>query len=307
MENSMSSLRRMISSYNETRCGIALLEDELMMNHTSFRIGGRADLFAVPSSEESLAALCGFIAEVSIRAYFLGNGTNVLFDDDGYRGIVVSMENLNKITHTGNIIKAGAGANLINVCKISRELSLSGLEFAYGIPGSVGGAVYMNAGAYGGEMADVLLSSTYLDRATLTAHTIGKEEHAFGYRDSSYKHSDRIILSASFELKDGDADTIKAAMNDFMNRRLTKQPLDLPSAGSVFKRKPGYFSGKLIEDSGLKGYTVGGAQVSEKHAGFIVNRGGATAYDVLKLIEQINETIEKNYGFRLECELIYVK
>ena len=181
------------------------------------------------------------------------------------------------------------------------------MEFAYGIPGSVGGAVFMNAGAYGGEMSDIVLESTYLDLSDLTIHTISKDEHNFGYRDSIYRHSNFLILSSKFSLEYGNTLEIEEKMNDYMNRRIHKQPLDYPSAGSVFKRCPGRFTGQMIEESGLKGYSIGGAKISEKHAGFIINTGNATSSDVLALIEYIKETIYKNYGCNLCCEMIYVK
>ena len=201
---------------------------------------------------------------------------------------------------------AGAGASLSAVCKTARDASLSGLEFAYGIPGSVGGAVVMNAGAYGGEIKDVLLLSEYLDPGTMEIRSVPLKDHAYGYRDSVYRHTDRIVLSASFRLKPGRQEDIAAAMSDYASRRVSKQPLEFPSAGSVFKRPKGHFVGQMVEESGLKGFRIGGAEVSEKHAGFIVNRGGATCRDVLALVEHIRETVRKNYGVELECEIIHV-
>ena len=307
MTENLEKLRSLIEDYNSSGSGhITLKTDEPMASHTSFRIGGEADLFLIPSGEASLVSLCSMISETGARAMFLGNGTNLLFSDDGFRGAVVSLTDLREISISGRKIKVGAGSPLITVCKMARDSSLAGLEFAYGIPGTVGGAVYMNAGAYGGQTSDVLVSSTYLDLDDLTVHTLLLPEHAFGYRESVYKHTNRVILSAEFELKEGKEDEITALMNDIMGRRVAKQPLEWPSAGSVFKRCEGHFTGQMIEESGLKGFSVGGAQVSEKHAGFIINKGGATAKDVLDLVEHIKGVIRQNYGLDLECEIISV-
>ncbi len=307
MTASYEKLRSLITEYNNSGKGqITVRENEPMSAHTSFRIGGTADLFLIPQDEESLVSLAGMIKLTDTRAFFLGNGTNLLFSDEGYRGAVVSFAELRGIKVDGNRITAGAGASLTTVCKTARDSSLTGMETAYGIPGSVGGAVYMNAGAYGGQIADVLETSRFLDTDTLEIGEITLDEHRFGYRESIYKHTNRIVLSATFSLSYGDKDEIGARMNEIMQRRVDKQPLEYPSAGSVFKRPEGHFAGQLIEESGLKGLTVGGAQVSEKHAGFIINKGGATEKDVRGLIEKIIETIEKNYGFRLETEVISV-
>ena len=308
MTENLKKLRSLVEEYNLSSVErITVKENEPLANHASFKIGGPADLFLVPSGENSLIALAGMIKQSSARVFFLGNGTNLLFSDEGYRGAVVSLSGLREVKISGTVIKVGAGAPLVTVCKLARDASLSGLETAYGIPGTVGGAVYMNAGAYGGQTADVLLNSTYLDLDDLTVHTIPLDEHHFGYRDSVYKHTNRVIISAEFGLKEGNEDEITAQMNDVMGRRIAKQPLELPSAGSVFKRPEGHFAGQMIEESGLKGCTVGGAQVSEKHAGFIINKGGATQKDVLDLIDHINDVIYKNYGLTLECEVIRVE
>lgn len=308
MTNNLEKLLSLVREYNLAADEpITVKENELLSAHTSFRIGGPADLFIIPHSESALISLADMIKNTSVRSFFLGNGTNLLFSDDGFRGAVVSLAELREISVSGKKITAGAGSPLIAVCKAARDASLSGMETGYGIPGTVGGAVYMNAGAYGGQTSDVLVSSTYLDLDDLSVHTIDKDEHNFGYRDSIYKHKNRVILSAVFELKDGAKDEITAQMNDVMERRISKQPLEWPSAGSVFKRPEGHFAGQLIEESGLKGCTVGGAQVSEKHAGFIINKGGATQKDVLDLIDHINEVINKNYGLTLECEVIRVE
>ncbi len=278
-----------------------------MSRHTTFRIGGIADLYITPSSVQSLTDLCGMIKECEVRCYFLGNGSNVLFDDEGFRGAVVSLCALRGIDCEENTISAEAGYSFTALSKAARDNSLTGMEFANGIPGTVGGAVYMNAGAYNGEVSFVLKESTYLDLDTLEVKSILLDEHNFGYRDSIYKHTNRLILSAKFKLQKGSKDEITEMMNDFMNRRVSKQPLDFPSAGSVFKRYPGRFTAQMIDEAGLKGYTVGGAQVSEKHAGFIINIGGATAKDVQDLIAHIQKNILEKFGCAIEREVIYVK
>ena len=307
MTSEIEKLRSLVETYNFTADEqITIKENEPLCAHTSFKIGGPADLFLIPHGIKSLTALVGMIRETGARCFFLGNGTNLLFSDEGYRGVVVSLTDLREITISGTSVKAGAGSPLITVCKLARDASLSGMETGYGIPGTVGGAVYMNAGAYGGQTADVLLNSTYLDLDDLTVHTIPLEEHHFDYRDSVYKHTNRVILSAEFGLKEENEDEITAQMNDVMGRRIAKQPLEWPSAGSVFKRPEGYFAGQLIEESGLKGFSIGGAQVSEKHAGFIINKGGATAKDVCDLIAHIQNVVYKNYGVNLECEVIRI-
>lgn len=310
MGDFMDNIEKLAGLADAYSCGGASIEvrrSEPLCRHTTFRIGGAAELFLIPNNETALIAAIGFAKDAGVRHMVIGNGSNLLFDDEGYHGAVISTSGLCDIRIEENTITAGAGAQLINVCKAARDAGLSGLEFAYGIPGSVGGAVYMNAGAYGGEMSGVVESSTYLEQSELTVHTLSASEHNYGYRDSSYKHSDRIILSASFSLKPGDSQEIGRSMTDYMSRRIDKQPLEYPSAGSVFKRCPGHYTGQMIEESGLKGYSVGGAQISEKHAGFIVNRGNATAADVLSLVEFIQKTIKERYGCELECEVIYVK
>lgn len=300
-------LKTLAEAYNQEENKIEIRSNEPMSRHTTFRIGGSAALYLIPQNVGALVDLCGMLKETGVRYYIIGNGSNLLFDDEGFDGAVVSMSALTDIRAEGKLVTAESGAQLMNVCKKSRDMGLAGLEFAYGIPGSVGGAVYMNAGAYGGETAHVLKESTYLNLSDLTVHTIPLADHNYGYRESIYKHSDFIILSAVFELQQGNTEEIGAMMNDYMNRRITKQPLDYPSAGSVFKRYPGRFTGQMIEEAGLKGYAIGGAQVSEKHAGFIINRGGATAHDVLALVGHIKHVILERFGCALECEMIYVK
>ncbi|MGN1346118.1 MAG: UDP-N-acetylmuramate dehydrogenase [Eubacteriales bacterium] len=303
----LTKLRMLVERYNQNENQIEIRVNEPMSLHTTFRIGGPASLYLIPRSVRALTDVCAMIRETGVRYYVVGNGSNLLFDDSGFEGAILSTAALSGIRIDETLVTAESGAQLIHICKRARDSGLAGLEFAYGIPGSVGGAVYMNAGAYGGEMAHVLQKSVYLDLTDLTIHTIPLSEHAYGYRDSVYRHNDFLLLSAVLSLSRGNAEDISAKMNDYMNRRITKQPLDYPSAGSVFKRFPGRYTGQMIEEAGLKGYTIGGAQVSEKHAGFIINRGGATARDVLALVEHIQKTIFDRFGCALECEMIYVK
>ena len=287
---------------------VPFFKDEPLSRHTTFRIGGNADLYITPESSESFIGVLDYAREMGLRTYILGRGSNVLFSDDGFHGLVVSTEKINKTVVEGNRIIADCGVSFTQLAVAARDAGLSGLEFAYGIPGSVGGAVYMNAGAYGGQVSDCLKSSTAYDVRQGRIICTDGEDHSFGYRTSIYKkNSDLRILSAEFELTPKDKDTIKTEMDDYMGRRRDKQPLEFPSAGSVFKRPEGRFVGQMVEELGLKGYSVGGAQVSEKHAGFIINKGGATASDVLNLIEYIKERVNSAYGVMLECEVIFVK
>lgn len=279
--------------------------NELMSRHTTFRIGGSAALYAKCKTVDALTMLTNACRDENIPTIPLGNGSNVLFADEGFSGVVLSMSALDTITVSENTIEAGAGASLSAVAKAARDAALTGMEFAYGIPGSCGGAVFMNAGAYDGEMKNIVLESTYLDTTDGTLHTLRGDEHAFGYRDSIYRHHPAwILVLVKLSLAPGDKAAIGAKMEDFMARRTAKQPLEYPSAGSVFKRYPGRYTGQMIEEAGLKGTMVGGAQVSEKHAGFIINKGGATSADVLALIEKIRQTLHDKYGIWIECELI---
>ena len=234
----------------------------------------------------------------------MGNGSNLLVSDGGIEGAVISLSGINGISYDGEKITCGAGAMLSSVCLKALSLSLTGLEFAYGIPGTAGGALYMNAGAYGGQMADVIESAECLT-ASGEIKTLKKEDMRLGYRSSVFKKGGLIIISLTLALKKGDKAEIKAEMDELLNRRKQKQPLEYPSAGSTFKRPEGYFAGALIEKNGLKGLTVGGAQVSEKHAGFVINRGGATAADVKALIGKIQKKVFENDGVMLEPEVIF--
>ncbi len=276
-----------------------------LSSKSSFRIGGKADLAVFPKNGGELEYTVACLKEAELPYIVVGNGSNILFEDEGYRGAVIFTERMNEIKIDGNKLCAGAGASFTAMAVAAKNASLTGLEFAYGIPGSCGGAVVMNAGAYGGEVAQVIESCEIFDAEKCEFFTLRKDEMDLSYRHSILSdNKDLICISAGFTLKEGKKEEIDAVMRDLMQRRMSKQPLEYPSAGSVFKRPaPDLFVGKMIEDSGLKGYTVGGAQVSEKHAGFIINIGSATAKNVLDLVEHIKSVIGKNYGVELECEI----
>ena len=279
-------------------------QNEPMRAHTTFKIGGEADIFIIPASPAALIYAVKKCNELEIPYFILGNGSNLLVSDGGIEGAVISLSGINGISSDGEKITCGAGAMLSSVCLKALSLSLTGLEFAYGIPGTAGGALYMNAGAYGGQTADIIESAECLTAAG-EIKTLKKEDMRLGYRSSVFKKSGLIIISLTFALKKGDKAEIKAEMDNLLNRRKQKQPLEYPSAGSTFKRPEGYFAGALIEKNGLKGLTVGGAQVSEKHAGFVINRGGATAADVKALIGKIQKKVFENDGVMLEPEVIF--
>ena len=281
-----------------------LLPAEPMTKHTSFHIGGPAELMAQPQSEAELQSLLLKAAEAAVPVTLVGNGSNLLVRDKGIRGLVIKLGSmLREIKVSGNVLTFGSGVSLAQASKKAAELGLSGMEFAVGIPGSIGGAVYMNAGAYDGEMSKVVKSVRVMDAAGEVSE-LSASELDFGYRHSALQGSGKIVTSVTVELAAGDKQTIAEKMADFSNRRITKQPLELPSAGSMFKRPPGYFAGTLIDQTGLKGYTVGGAQVSTKHAGFVVNIGGATAADVLQLISDVQAKVFAAHGVHLEPEVL---
>lgn len=279
-------------------------QNEPMRAHTTFKIGGEADIFIIPASPAALISAVKKCTGLEIPYFILGNGSNLLVSDGGIEGAVISLAGINGISAEGEKITCGAGAMLSSVCLKALSLSLTGLEFAYGIPGTAGGALYMNAGAYGGQMADVIESAECLT-ASGEIKNLKKEDMRLGYRSSVFKKGGLIIISLTLALKKGDKAEIKAEMDELLNRRKQKQPLEYPSAGSTFKRPEGYFAGALIEKNGLKGSAVGGAQVSEKHAGFVINRGGATAADVKALIGKIQKTVFENDGVMLEPEVIF--
>ena len=272
---------------------------------STFRIGGKVDFAIYPKTEDGFIFAYELAEEAGMSPRVVGNASNILFPDEGYRGAIIFTTEMKTVRFFGNEVRAGAGVSLTGLAVKAMKRSLSGLEFGYGIPGTVGGAVYMNAGAYEHCMKEVLKSSRAYDPRSGKIRTLDADAHALSYRHSAYMENGMILLSAALSLLSGDAEAIRAVMDDYMERRKSKQPLDKPSAGSVFKRYPGYFTGKLIEEAGLKGYTVGGAQVSTKHAGFIVNVGGATAGDVKELVSYIQDEIYKRNGIRIERELIY--
>lgn len=275
---------------------------------TSFQTGGNADVLILPNSEEALRAMLIACKAQGIRYHVIGNGSNLLVSDSGVRGIVFRLgAPLSKMEMLEDgKIRCEAGASLTALCNFALKHGLSGLEFAYGIPGSAGGAAYMNAGAYGGEMRDVLLSCRHITPDG-SVGTFSGADLQLGYRKSVYSGQDYIITELLLQLKAGEPDAIRAAMEDKMRRRKEKQPLEYPSAGSTFKRPTGYFAGALIEECGLKGFTVGGAQVSEKHAGFVINKGGATTADILELIRRVQETVYTEKGVRLQTEVLYME
>ena len=278
-------------------------QEERMDRHTTFRIGGPADLFVIPESVETLISAVNFCRKKQVPFYILGNGSNLLVGDGGYRGVIIQIyKNLNKITVQGNEIHAQAGAMLSVIAKQALAHGLTGFEFASGIPGTLGGAAVMNAGAYGGEMKDVLVETTVLTPEG-DILKIPVEEMDFGYRTSVVERKSYIVLEAVLRLCPGDTEQIRRQMEELKEKRTSKQPLELPSAGSTFKRPEGYFAGKLIMDAGLRGFTVGGAQVSEKHCGFVVNKENATAADVRELMRQVNERVKSQFGVSLEPEV----
>ena len=278
---------------------------EPMSKHTSFKIGGNADVYIKVNNLSKLSTILKECQASDVDYMILGNGSNLLVSDDGIRGVVIRLDgDFRKITLLDDTtIFCGAGATLAYLCKFALNCGLSGLEFAWGIPGTVGGAVFMNAGAYDGEMKDVVHSVSHISPIGEIGR-IEKDDLNFGYRTSVYRSNNMIITGVTLKLKKGNPDEIRAKMDDYMSRRSTKQPLEYPSAGSVFKRPEGNFAGALIEQCGLKGKTCGGAQVSEKHAGFIINKSNATAKDVRDLIGEIQKTVSEKTGYSLECELI---
>ena len=280
-----------------------LLFDEPMRRHTSFRIGGPADVLVLPGSVADLRRAVRLARRLEAPLTITGNGSNLLVRDGGLRGIVVKLgEAFDRITVQGTGMMAQSGALLAAVSRTAGDHSLTGLEFAIGIPGTLGGAVIMNAGAYGGEMKDVVTRVTALDQ-TGELHELGPAELQFGYRRSALQSLDWIVAEVEMKLQPGDTAVIEAKMADLTRQRESKQPLSFPSAGSVFKRPPGKYVGPMVEELGLKGYRIGDAQVSEKHAGFIINRGQATARDVLALIQYVRDQVQAAYGIWLETEV----
>ena len=276
---------------------------EPMKNHTTFRVGGPADYFVAPHTEEEIRKIVALCEEKEIPWFVTGNGSNLVVSDEGYHGVILSVyKNFQGIEVERNRIRAKAGSMLVSISQAAREAGLSGMEFASGIPGTLGGGVRMNAGAYGGEMKDVLTSVRVMTEEGEIME-LPAEELGLGYRTSIIPEKRYIVLGAVISLTEGKKEEIKAQMDDLRQKRVSKQPLEYPSAGSTFKRPEGYFAGKLIQDSGLKGFTVGGAQVSEKHSGFVINKGNATAADVMELIRQVTAKVKEDTGVTMEPEV----
>lgn len=292
------------TALKELSSDVKIKENEPLALHSTFRIGGTARYFALPENEDQLVAVLRAAKLSGERHIIVGNGSNILFSDDGFDGIVTSTCQAKKISVEGDKITALCGASVIRAAIEAQKNGLSGLEFAYGIPGTVGGCVSMNAGAYGGQMSDVVVETKCYDIETDKIFVLNNAQQNFAYRHTVFTdHPEYVVLGSTMMLKKDDPVEIQARMNDYMSCRQEKQPLEFPSAGSVFKRPEGYFAGKLVEDCNLKGFSIGGAQVSEKHAGFIINRGNATSKDVLCLIEHIKKTVFDRFGVILECEV----
>ena len=303
----LENLEAAISAVKEKLPGMKLLENEPMAGHSSFRIGGPVRALASPSDVTGLSKLCDILKEHHVAPFILGNGTNILFPDEGLEDLfIVSTEKLQKLfLLPDGAIYAEAGVSLARVAAFAQENALTGLEFAGGIPGTLGGGCLMNAGAYGGEMKDVVESVVYLYIPDQCMYEIENSNCAFGYRQSMFQKTPGcIILSAVLRLQEGDRQAIAERMHELGEKRREKQPLDYPSAGSAFRRPEGHFAAALIDGAGLKGYRVGDAQVSEKHAGFVVNRGSATSHDVYDLMMYVRNTVYRDTGVFLEPEII---
>ena len=278
-----------------------IFKNEMMKKHTSFKIGGPADFFIIIESVEELKAVLKFAKELDIPVTCIGNGSNLLIKDNGIRGLTIKLD-FKDLTINEDEIEAGAGVPIPVLARKAYENGLSGLEFASGIPGTLGGAIKINAGAYGGEFKDVVDFTTYLDN-NLQIHTVSNEDQNFSYRNSRFNNTDDIIISAKMKLKKENKDIIKAKMDELSAKRKDKQPINFPNAGSVFKRKNEYIAAEVIDKCGLKGYNIGDAYISDLHAGFIVNKGNATAQDVIQLIEYIKNTVHEKYNINLELEI----
>lgn len=291
----------------ESECGAELRLSEPLSSYTGFRTGGPAKYMFLPKTAEELSGIVTRLKRQSVPFFLLGNGSNIIAMDEGYNGVVVCTKKMqSSVSVEGDVITVSAGAMLIDLCEAAARESLAGAEFAYGIPGTVGGAVYMNAGAYGGEIKDILL---WVDAVNDEGEVVrlSAEDCRLGYRTSVFHSNSWTILSAAFRLERGEEPEIRAKMAELMGRRRDKQPLNLPSCGSTFKRPEGAFAGALIEQCGLKGFRVGGAGVSEKHAGFVVNNGGATTADILSVISHVHDTVLAETGFELKCEVRFME
>jgi UDP-N-acetylmuramate dehydrogenase len=280
--------------------------DEPMSAHTTFRIGGAAECMVLIEQEEELLKLVPYLNQIEENYFILGNGSNLLVGDKGYRGVIIKLgEGMNRISVDGNRIHAQAGALLSKTAAAARDAELSGMEFAAGIPGSIGGGVVMNAGAYDGEMKQITESVKVMDKEGKIM-VLDNDTMEFGYRTSIIKNRPFIVLEVTLRMQPGNKDEIQSKMKELMEKRQSRQPLNYPSAGSTFKRPEGYFAGKLIMDAGLRGYRIGDAQVSDKHCGFVVNIGNASAADVKEVIEEVQERVKDRFHVRLEPEVIFL-
>jgi len=275
--------------------------EEMLCKYSTFKIGGKCDLMLFPDNRKKFVEAIKVCKANSVKFMVLGNGSDMVFGSGGYKGVVISTARLNKLTVCDNTVECDCGVNMSALCMAAYENGLSGAERLYGIPGSVGGAVCMNAGAYGGQINDILVECEYFDGENVVTADVNDLE--LSYRHSVFSAGDKYVLGAKFKFEKADKSEIRSLMNDYIGRRKDKQPLEYPSAGSTFLRPEGYYAGALIEQSGLKGYTIGGAQVSEKHAGFVINIGGATSSDVKNLVQHIKDTVYKNTGVMLQCEI----
>lgn len=279
-----------------------IIEDAQMKNHVYFKVGGPADILLIPETKEQVVKSIEVCRNNNIPFYIVGNGSNILVRDGGMRGVVIKLGKVKNISVDGDRVNAECGSLLKDVSSVGLSNSLTGFEFACGIPGTVGGAVFMNAGAYHGEIADVIEYADVIDTKG-NIITLNKEELELGYRSSAVMKKGYVVLSAIFKLQSGEEEKIKERVDDLTFMRESKQPLEYPSAGSTFKRPEGYFAGKLIQDAGLKGFTLGGAAVSDKHSGFVINKNGATAKDIIELINHIQDEVKNQFGVELHPEV----
>lgn len=298
----MNKYNKFVGLFNEFYDINDIKIDEKLSEYVNFKVGGPADILLIPNSKEQVIKSIKICKENNIPLYLIGNGSNILVRDGGFRGVVLSLKNVKNIYVDGEKIEAECGVMLKEVSDKAIENSLTGFEFACGIPGTIGGAVFMNAGAYDGEISKVIESAEVIDE-NCNIIRLSREELDFGYRSSLVMKKGYTVLSAVFKLEKGQVKTIKELIEDLTNKRESKQPLEYPSAGSTFKRPTGYFAGKLIQDAGLKGYSIGGAAVSEKHSGFVINKGNATAKDITDLIKHIQDEVKKQFGVDLHPEV----
>ena len=298
----MNKYNKFVGLFNEFYDINDIKIDEKLSEYVNFKVGGPADILLIPNSKEQVIKSIKICKENNIPFYLIGNGSNILVRDGGFRGVVLSLKNVKNIYVDGEKIEAECGVMLKEVSDKAIENSLTGFEFACGIPGTIGGAVFMNAGAYDGEISKVIESAEVIDE-NCNIIRLSREELDFGYRSSLVMKKGYTVLSAVFKLEKGQVKTIKELIEDLTNKRESKQPLEYPSAGSTFKRPTGYFAGKLIQDAGLKGYSIGGAAVSEKHSGFVINKGNATAKDITDLIKHIQDEVKKQFGVELHPEV----